>query len=308
MSKRGYISRYLLILKKLKLSPFCSFEELNRFISEQSEYLQLHDDSLSIGFSKRTLQRDLKEIRTLFGIDIEYSKSGKGYYISQNETENVNSQRVLEAFEIFNSLNVANNLAPFVSTEKQKPIGTEHLQKLLYAIKNKLIIRFFYQEFWENGAKSISMEPYAIKEFKNRWYVIGKEKNSGEINKFSLDRLTNPEITKIKFEIPLTFNINSAYQHCFGIIISKKGKPQKIKLSFNALQGKYVKSLPLHHSQKIISESKSELLLELTVFATHDFIMELLSFGENVVIRSPKSLANKIKNIHKKALNHYSNG
>lgn len=77
MSKRGYISRYLLILKKLKVKPYSTYEELKNYIENQFEYIQMQDDTLNIGFSKRTLQRDIKEIRNVFGIDIEYSKPNK---------------------------------------------------------------------------------------------------------------------------------------------------------------------------------------------------------------------------------------
>lgn len=75
MSKRGYISRYLLILKKLKVKPYSTYEELQAYIENQFDFLQMQDDSLNVGFSKRTLQRDIKEIRNVFGIDIEYSKN-----------------------------------------------------------------------------------------------------------------------------------------------------------------------------------------------------------------------------------------
>ena len=106
MSKRGYISRYLLIIKRLKAKPYSTFEDLQSYIEHQLDYLQMQDDSLTIGFSKRTLQRDLKEIRSLFGIDTEYSKVNKGYFIVQTETENMNFQRMMEAFDIFNSLSI----------------------------------------------------------------------------------------------------------------------------------------------------------------------------------------------------------
>ena len=77
MSKRGYISRYLLILKKLKAKPYSTYEELQGYIENQFDYLQMQDDTLNIGFSKRTLQRDIREIRNTFGIDIEYSSLAK---------------------------------------------------------------------------------------------------------------------------------------------------------------------------------------------------------------------------------------
>src|SRR5690606_31350284 len=112
MSKRGYISRYLLILKKLKVKPYSTYEELQTYIENQFDFLQIQDDTLNVGFSKRTLQRDIKEIRNVFGIDIEYSKTNKGYYISQSETENMNFQRMMEAFDMFNSLNLAQDLTP----------------------------------------------------------------------------------------------------------------------------------------------------------------------------------------------------
>ncbi len=84
MSKRGYISRYLLIVKKLKAKPYSTYEDLQDYVESQFEYLQMQDDTLNIAFSQRTLQRDIREIRNIFGIDIEYSKSNRGYFIDQN--------------------------------------------------------------------------------------------------------------------------------------------------------------------------------------------------------------------------------
>jgi predicted DNA-binding transcriptional regulator YafY len=103
----------------LKRKRYSTYEDLKAYIANQFEYLQMQDDTLNIGFSKRTLQRDLKEIRNIFGIDIEYSKANKGYYISQSETENMNFQRMMEAFDMFNSLNLAQDLAPFIHLEKR---------------------------------------------------------------------------------------------------------------------------------------------------------------------------------------------
>ncbi len=163
MSKRGYISRYLLILKKLKAKPFSSYKELQSYIESQVDYLQMQDESLNIGFSKRTLQRDIREIRNVFGVDIEYSTASKGYFISQGEMENMNFQRMIESFDMFNSLNLAKDLTPFIHLEKRKPQGTENLYGLLHAVKNKLKIKFSYQKFWEEEITQRTTEPYALK-------------------------------------------------------------------------------------------------------------------------------------------------
>src|SRR5450759_4228612 len=305
MSKRGYISRYLLVLRKLKVKPYSSYEELKGYIENQLEYLQMQDDTLNIGFSKRTLQRDIREIRNTFGIDIEYSISVKGYFISQNEIENMNFQRMIEAFDMFNSLNLAQDLTPFIHLEKRRPQGTENLYGLLHAIKNKYQIKFSYQKFWEDEISLRTVEPYALKEFKNRWYLLANDLKDHTIKSFALDRLSALNITAKKFQFHADFNVTEYFKHCFGIIRPDNAQPQEVILSFEPFQGKYIKSLPLHESQLIIQDNEDELLIQLTMFVTHDFFMELLSFGENVKVIQPASLIADLKFSYHDALNLY---
>lgn len=305
MSKRGYISRYLLILKKLKVKPYSTYEELQTYIENQFDYLQMQDDNLQIGFSKRTLQRDIKEIRNVFGIDIEYSKSQKGYFISQNENENMNFQRMMEAFDMFNSLNLAQNLTPFIHLEKRRPQGTENLYGLLHAIKNKLQIKFTYQKFWEEELSQRLVEPYALKEFKNRWYIMAKDSKDNNIKSFALDRLTNLEITNLNYQYPDNYSIEQSYRYCFGIISPNDEEPQDIILSFDPFQGKYIKTLPLHDTQQVLVDNDEEMKIKLKLCLTHDLVMELLSFGDNMKVIEPKSLADQIKQAHEKAYRQY---
>lgn len=305
MSKRGYISRYLLILKRLKVKPYSSYEELQTYIENQFDFLQMQDDTLNIGFSKRTLQRDIKEIRNVFGIDIEYSKSNKGYYISQSKTENMNFQRMMEAFDMFNSLNLAQDLTPFIHLEKRRPQGTENLYGLLHAIKNRLQIKFTYQKFWEEELSQRLVEPYALKEFKNRWYIMAKDSKDNNIKSFALDRLTNLEITNLNYQYPDNYSIEQSYRYCFGIISPNDEEPQDIILSFDPFQGKYIKTLPLHDTQQVLVDNDEEMKIKLKLCLTHDLLMELLSFGDNVKIIEPLELAVKVQQEHEKAFKLY---
>jgi predicted DNA-binding transcriptional regulator YafY len=307
MSKRAYISRYLLILKKLKVRPYSTYLEIQAYIENQFEYMQMYDDDLQIGSSKRTMQRDIRDIRNMFGVDIEYSKSQKGYFINHNEAESMNFQRMMEAFEIFNSLNIAQDLAPFVHLEKRKPQGTENLYGLLHAIKNNFLIKFDYQKFWEEESQQRLAEPYALKEFKSRWYIIAKDNKDATIKSFALDRLSHLEITNIKFDFPMNYNIEESYRYCFGIISPNDEEPQDILLSFDPYQGKYIKTLPLHESQQVIIDNENELQVKLKLCVTHDLLMELLSFGDNVKVLQPKSLAEEIRLAHQKAFKQYAN-
>ena len=289
----------------MKVKPYSTYEELQSYIENQFDYLQMQDDNLQIGFSKRTLQRDIKEIRNVFGIDIEYSKSQKGYFISQNENENMNFQRMMEAFDMFNSLNLAQDLTPFIHLEKRRPQGTENLYGLLHAIKNRLQIKFTYQKFWEEELIQRFVEPYALKEFKNRWYIMAKDSKDNNIKSFALDRLTNLEITNHTYQYPDNYSIEQSYRYCFGIISPNDEEPQDIILSFDPFQGKYIKTLPLHDTQQVLVDNDVEMKIKLKLCLTHDLVMELLSFGDNMKVIEPKSLADEIKQAHEKAYRQY---
>ncbi|MFN4811925.1 MAG: helix-turn-helix transcriptional regulator [Bacteroidota bacterium] len=274
-------------------------------MENQFEYMQMQDDNLQIGFSKRTLQRDLKEIRNVFGIDIEYSKPYRGYFITQNENENMNFQRMMEAFDMFNSLNLAQDLTPFIHLENRKPQGTENLYGLLHAIKNRFIIKFTYHKFWDEEFSQRTVEPLALKEFKNRWYIIAKDSKDNSIKSFALDRLSNLEITNQTFLYPPNYSIEQSYRYCFGIESPNGKEPQDIILSFDPYQGNYIKTLPLHHTQEILVDNDDELKIKLKLCLTHDFLMELLSFGDNLIVIEPKTLVMQIKEAHKNAYKQY---
>lgn len=305
MSKRGYISRYMLIIKRLKAKPYSSYEDLKSYIEDQVEFLQMQDDTLEIGFSKRTLQRDLREIRNNFGIDIDFSRSRKGYYIVQTDSENMNFQRMMEAFDLFNSLNQAQDMSPFIHLEKRRPQGTENLYGLLHAIKNRFQIRFTYQKFWEEEISHRQVEPYGLKEFKNRWYLVAKDQKDKAIKTFGLDRLTELEISRTTFSPPVGFDIDEHYRYCFGIISPNVEMPEEIILSFEPVQGKYIKTLPLHWTQEVIIDTEEELRIKLKLYVTYDLIMELLSHGESLKVLEPQSLIDEIKAAHLNSLNRY---
>jgi predicted DNA-binding transcriptional regulator YafY len=306
MSKRGYISRYLLILKKLKSKKYSSFEEIQEYIKRQVDFLQMQDDSLMVGFSKRTFQRDLKEIRTNFGIDIEFSRSMKGYFIVQNDSENMNFQRMLEAFDLFNSLNVSQDLKPYIHLEQRTPAGTENLFGLIHAIKNHFQIEFLHKKFWEDQTKFRKVEPYALKEFKNRWYLVAKDLADDSIKTFGLDRISELQITGLKFIDPVNIDVREKFRFFFGIISPNELLPEEIILSFDPNQGRFVKSLPLHSTQEVVLENENEFRIKLKICITRDFVMELLSFGDSVKVIEPTSLKIKVKQIYKNAISQYN--
>ncbi len=308
MSKRGYIYRYQLILGKLRQKPYSTLEELQKHVERSLGLLGDKDETLQVGYAKRTLERDLKEIRNLFGIDIEYSKSNKGYFINAAATDNVSFSRMIEAFDIFNSFGLVQNLSPFVHLETRRPQGTENLYGLIHAIQNKKRIEFRYEKFWEEAITDRVAEPYALKEFRNRWYVLARDVADRKVKCFALDRMTELNICAMAFQQPASFDVQEYYRYCFGIIGPDNQQPEEIILSFNAFQGKYIKTLKLHENQESLVDDDDEFRVRLNLCITHDFVMELMSYGDNVKVLAPEHLAKEIRAAHTRAVENYRMG
>ena len=298
MSKRESIARYSLIIKKLRRVP-ATFNEISEYLSVESE-LQEYDFNIS----KRTFQRDLEDIRSLYNIDIQYDFSKKVYFIDFDEKSEIN-ERILEAFDTFNALNLTDRLSDYIHFKKRKPQGTENLYGILHAIKNRYQIRFIYEKFVDDEKTERQVKPFALKEFKNRWYIIASDLKDNQIKSFGLDRLHDLEITKIPFQFPDDFNVTEHFRYCFGIISPNEPKPSEVVLSFNPVEGKYIKSLPLHETQEILVDNDKELRIKLKIFITHDFIMELLSYGDNFKVLAPERMVEKLKSIYRNALKLY---
>ena len=298
MSKRESLSRYNLIIKKLKQHP-ASFKEISEYLELESE-IQGYNFSIEI----RTFQRDIQDILALYDIEIKYDRHIKAYRIDKDEQPEVTA-RILEAFDTFNALNISERLSNHIHFEKRKPQGTQHLYGLLHAIQKKVQIHFVYDKFWNGELTDRTVEPLALKEFKQRWYLIAKDLKDETIKTFGLDRLSELEISKTTFLMEEEFNPNEHFKYCFGIVGPNDTAPDDIILSFNRVQAKYIKSLPLHDTQEIIEENNKGLLIKLKLFISLDFIMELLSYGNSVEVIEPMELRKAVKGIYSKALGKY---
>lgn len=286
MSIRTSLLRFNVVINKLRRSPL-NFDEIKNQLEIESEIL---GEDLTI--SKRTFQRDIDTIRSLYNINILYDRSQQVYRIDSSEAPEAH-ELILEAFDTLNALDISSRIAQYIHFEKRKPKGTVHLRDLLNAVRQHVEVKFIYHKFWENIFTNRHVKPYALKEFRNRWYLMALDDQ--KIKSFALDRMSELEVLKKKFSYPDDFDVNEYYENCFGIVAPNAPQPEEVILSFNAFQGKYIKSLPLHSTQEVITDTENEFRIKLKIFLTHDFFMELLSYGENVKVIQPKSLKDKLK-------------
>lgn len=296
MAKREYIQRHLLIIRKLKTSP-SSFEEIKKYLIQEQEITGENFD-----ISQRTFQRDVKEISTIYGIDIKHNKK-EGWYEITEELEEKPFERILEAFETLSALNFSEHVSDKLILEKRASKGTEYMHGLLYAIENHFEIVIQHKSYWKDKPEMRRLQPIAVKESQNRWYLICFDTIKKDFRNFGLDRIQTLEIQKQKFK-PIAFDTKAHYQNAFGVETYEPAV--KIILNFNAYQAQYIKSLPLHSSQKIIFEDKDWWRFEYFMHPTNDFIMEIMKYGENVKVEEPKALKESVKNKVIKMLDLYT--
>lgn len=274
------------------------FKELQDYLQQQMEYV---DEDLYC--SQRTFQRDIKKIETLFGIFIEYNPTIRKYEIVDDGQEEHN-ERLMEAYDVYNALNVTNSLTRHVIVEKRKPLGTENLHGLLHAIRNNLSLSFMYEKFSDGDLRQRNVNPIAVKEARNRWYLLAEDQKDGIVKSFGLERISELDIGGRKFQ-PIAYDAEKEYRHSFGVISGVDIPPEKIVLSFTPREGKYVNSLPLHHSQKERLKNEKEWRFEYFLRPTHDFIMEVLSYGAEVKVLEPEGFKNTILKQLQEAISRY---
>lgn len=282
--------RLMHIASFLKSKPKgASFKEILKHLEEL-----YHKESFAtnLASSQKTFKRDLGLLLEL-GIEIKFKRSTMTYQIV-NEEFSVSSQTIFDNILLLNAYKQTENNSEIMIFEKRQASGLHNLEGLVFAIKNSKIITFNYTKNWEGVPHKKVLEPYALKEFKNRWYLLANEVDGKDlfIKTFGLDRISDLEISTKPFS-KQEIDVNEMFVNSFGIISTLGQKPENIILSFDYEQGKFVKSLPIHHSQKVVIDNDSEYRIELTFAPTYDFYQELLTHTGRMKIISPENVRDK---------------
>ena len=289
MSKLIYFKRYLYVIDRLRSRP-CSFSALQDHVMSK---LEQDDIDTTFEYAIRTFERDKKDITALFGIVIQYNRKDKTYAIDEEEIEDQSVTRMIDAFSIHHALQEGNKLSPSVFLEKRKSLGTEHIHGIIHAIQNLYLLQFTHQKHWEDFSSQREVKPIAIKESQQRWYLVALDKKNNVVKTFGLDRISYLKITDTKFK-PVAYNVEKEFQHAFGVETYEAA--EKVVLEFSKQQGNYIKTFPLHKSQRIVKETEDAVSIEIFIHTTNDIKMELLKYGSNVKVIAPISLQNDIKN------------
>lgn len=291
------LRRISLLLAYLKRNPYKTKQDILDYFEDNDK-----------GFNERTLYRLNETLARDFGIEIVFDYNNGGYFFDEENSSNPESflslLEILNTAELFSTnFKEKNNALSFVEFENKAAI--EHIPNfkiVLDAIQLQLPITFRHNSFYHLKQEEYTLKPYFLKQYQNRWYVIGETEKG--YRTFGIDRIENITIGTKKFKAK-TEEAKDKFSQVIGLNYVDH-KMEKIQLSFHISQKPYIVSLPLHHSQKEINTNNDKTFdIELRIHPNFEFRQQVLKYGSLVKAVEPKWLAEEIKEELRKGFEGY---
>lgn len=278
---KDLFDKYIWLVDTIYRARKITFEEINeRWL--RSRLSEGEDIPL------RTFHNWRIAIEQVFDININCNRKGGYYYYIENADDMQKGgirNWLLNTFAVNNLINESHHLKRRILFE-EIPSGRKYLTPVIEAMRDGLEIELYYQSYWYEEPSTYTLQPYCIKVFKQRWYVIGFCKERNNIRTFSLDRIQQLTTLDMKFVYPKDFDPEAYFADYFGIMIENK-KLETIRIKVYGMHVQYIRALPLHRSQCEIETTEDYSIFEYRMKPTLDFRQELLSRGADVEVLAP---------------------
>jgi len=214
--------------------------------------------------------------------------------------------------DVLNTMSASNTLLDNKSLSdrillESIPSGQTFLEDVMKAMKQGKVLEITYKSYWREHESSFRVAPYCVKLFRQRWYLVGNSVNEGKIRIYSLDRFLEAKLTDEPFDYPKDFSPEVYFEGCFGIIREESCPLETMKLKVSPNQANYLRSLPLHHTQKELERTTDYSIFSVEVRPSFDFRQELLWNGDALEVLEPLWLRKEMAAIIKQMGNHYKN-
>lgn len=197
-------------------------------------------------------------------------------------------QKVVDVIEI-SSNSQDGDQYDFIHPEKVPHFkGSEYLVQIINAIREEKVVRIYYHPFYEDKPYFSEVHPYLLKEYRNRWYMIGLNDFKGQLRTYALDRIRDLVLSDIPYQ-KHNFSAKDYFRHSIGII-APGGEPVKTRIAVQKTQAQYMITQPWHESQNIDEETEDEIIFSFRVHPTYEFISLILSYGKDLRVLEPTSL------------------
>ena len=313
----------------------CLINTLRKYPSKEYILEKVEDVVGSVSLS--SLEKDFGKMKELFNAPLSYDRYRKGYCyddpnfsikefpLTEEEITALDFStavlQVLKSTPIFNKVEGAIDkvisgyrVTKMLGKTQEELIqvesptgnsGGQWIEMIYQAIINKEVLQVHYHPY-NREAKEHQLSPYLLKEYRNRWYVIGYSNRAESVLVFAVDRIQEIIPAKTAWVQAENFSPKEYFQFSFGITQINAAKPHKVVLSFTPKQAQYILSQPLHHSQKLIRQNEKEVRIELLVYLTQELQMMILGYGNGVKVIAPKKLVDDVKVIIKAMIRQYT--
>lgn len=288
MSTAGLINRYVFFVTTIYNRGPISLEEIQRrFESHFGRGEEL---------SERQFHRYTDAVEELFDIEIKYSRSQRGYVIADREGINNMGMRkwLIQTFSVNSILHESQELKNRILLENV-PSGQQHLTTIVDAMREGVALSMTYQSFGKSEPSTFEVEPYCVKLFEQRWYMLARSERYPEPRVYALDRIHALEPTGRKFKLPKKFDATKFFEDYYGIIIGDEDFDVcPVALKVDSWQSKYLRTLPLHHTQVEVECNEEYSIFEYRLCPSFDFRQKVLSMGGAVEVLAPAELIAKV--------------
>lgn len=243
--------------------------------------------------SRRTFYNYRDMVEQLFNLRIECDQSTYEYYIAEDSSQRESiANWMLNAMSMNRLLTDSREVSDRIFVE-EIPSAREYLGIIIDAIKRNNSVRFSYHPYTRVLPKAVTVEPYFVRLFKQRWYLVGRVPAEDRIKTYALDRMKDVTALNDTFTPDPGFDAATYFKDSYGIVVTQSDV-KKVVLKVDSRQAKYFAALPLHHSQyQTVSDSYSLFTMWLRI--TDDFVEELLSHGPRITVLEPAELRARMK-------------
>lgn len=304
MNQLAILRRHLCILRQVQ-PPF--------HYPKKKKLLE-HLEEEGFPAAARTFERDQQEIDSYYGIRVRYCYRNKGYFLDQAADEDLSDFRqffrLLERSErlafLTHSADALSTGKHLLLEENQDTLSLQHMPVLWTAMRGQRQITFKYQAFQAEEAKHYQVDPLLILEYRNRWYLAAWDLEEERFKTFGLERMQEPALT----EVPISGERRSQFlalkEYALGVFVGPEDEVQRVVLHIQPRMAPYVRTVPIHSSQKTIKENEQGLLIELSLIINPELEGEILRYGEQVEVIEPAQLRENIRARAERLLKKYA--
>ena len=248
-------------------------------------------------YSRRTFNNHRSAVEEVFGIVIGCNRSTNRYFIKAGENisdESAENAWLINSFTVNNMLRLSKEKLQGRVSVEDIPSGHMHLTEVMEAMTESLEIVMEYHKYTSEESETLTIWPYAVKEFAKRWYIIAYCKEREGLRVYGLDRVKNMEVTGKKFRMKNGFDVDELFATSFGIYLPE-GRGQTITFRCSESEAKFLRDLPIHSSQEEVRKDGDKVTFSIFVCPDKNLIMEICKHGRRIEILSPEEVREAVK-------------